>query len=406
MDIKEYIFSINNKYKEEYIKYLKKEKDFIITELSDLILLNFQNDLYKKYKFCLFSKNLNIFIIEYVPKIFYKYNIPKNELDLLKSNWININIYENIGDLIYSINYNNIIYIIYKYDKYYNISEINKITYINDLYQKANINLEINKLNHLSLIHNKYNKILYYKNNLNYEEILEYKSNNIYFSCIDELIFDLEKISSINESKKRISINGYILEFNKKEYIINTNIYQKIYDMMPYYSNINKCYIELYKNDNLCFIINYMSQYTSEIINRINNSIKTISKEILNIYHFTRNKQNSELYNILSNNYKTILFDIHKIFMYIRKNEIKENNEDNEYIDLNLSTINVDIIYKYLKKINTDLLINIYLDRNELIKEIKSINIDYNKFTSTPNKFKLICNECSYTKTLSILLNI
>ena len=228
MDIKEYIFSINNKYKEEYFKYLKKEKDFIITELSDLILLNFQNDLYKKYKFCLFSKDLKLFIIEYVPKIFYKNNIPKNELDLLKCNWININIYENIGDLIYSINYNNIIYIIYKYDKYYNISEINKITYINDLYQKANINLEINKLNHLSLIHNKYNKILYYKNNLNYEEILEYKSNNIYFSCIDELIFDLEKISSINESKKRISINGYILEFNKKEYIINTNINIKI----------------------------------------------------------------------------------------------------------------------------------------------------------------------------------
>ena len=399
MDIKDYIFSINNKYKDEYINYLKKEKDFIVIELSDLILLNFQNDLYKKYKFCLFSKDLKFFVIEYVPQIFYKNNIPKNELNLLKINWKDINIYENIGDLIYLMNYNDVIYIIYRSDKIYNISEINKLPYINELYQKANINLQINQLKKLSLIHNKYNKILYYKNNLNYEEILEYKSNNIYFSCIDELIFDLEKISSINESKKRISINGYILELNNQEYIINTNIYQKISDMMPYYSNINKCYIELYKNDNLCFIINYMSQYTSEIINRINNSIKTISKEILNIYHFTRNKQNPELYNLLSNNYKTILFDIHKIFMYFRKNEI------NEEIDLNLSTINVDIIYKYLKKISTDLLVNIYIDRNDLIKKIKNINIDYDKFISTPSKFKLICNECSYTKTLSILLN-
>ena len=149
-----------------------------------------------------------------------------------------------------------------------------------------------------------------------------------------------------------------------------------------------------------------MSQYTSESINRINNSIRTLSKEILNIYHFTRNKQNSVLYNILSNNYKTILYDIHKIFIYFRKNEIKENKEDKEDIDLNLSNINVDIIYKYLKKINTDLLINIYIDRTELIKNIKNIEINYNKFNSTPNQFKIIFNECSYTKTLSTLLNI
>jgi len=233
MDIKDYIFSINNKYKDEYINYLKKEKDFIVIELSDLILLNFQNDLYKKYKFCLFSKDLKFFVIEYVPQIFYKNNIPKNDLDLLKSNWKDINIYENIGDLIYLMNYNDVIYIIYRSNKIYNISEINKLTYINELYQKANIDLQINQLKKLSLIHNKYNKILYYKNNLNYEEILEYNLNNIYFSCIDELIFDLEKISSINESKKRISINGYILELNNQEYIINTNIYQKILDMMP-----------------------------------------------------------------------------------------------------------------------------------------------------------------------------
>jgi hypothetical protein len=404
MDIKEYIFSINKKYKDDYIKYIKKEKDFIINEISDLILINFNNDLYNK--FCLFSKDLNIFITESIPRTFYKNNISKSDLDIIKTNWKKINIYENMGNMIYLINYDDIIYIIYKYDKYYKIYELNNNTYIYDLYQKANIQIEKNDFKKLSLIHNKYNKILYFKNNINYEEMIDYKLNKIYFSCLDELIFDLEKISLENEKKKKISINGYILELNNEEYIINTNIYQKIYDMMPYYSNINKCYIELYKNDNLCFIINYMSQYTSESINRINNSIRTLSKEILNIYHFTRNKQNSELYNILSNNYKTILYDIHKIFIYFRKNEIKENKEDKEDIDLNLSNINVDIIYKYLKKINTDLLINIYIDRTELIKNIKNIEINYNKFYSTPNQFKIIFNECSYTRTLSILLNI
>ena len=300
MDIKEYIFSINSNYKENYIKYIKKEKDFNFNELSDLILITFNNDLYKKYKFCIFSKDLQLFIIEYTPKIFYKNNIPNDSLDLFKKNWEKINIYENIGDNIYLLNYNDTIYVIYKYDKYYNLSELNKITYMYDLYQKANIILESNNLKKISLIHNKYNKVLYFKNNINYEEINEYNINRIYFSCIDELIFDLEKISSSNENKKKITINGYILQLDNDEYIINTNIYQKIYDMMPYYSNINKCFIDLYKNDNLCFIINYMSQYTSEIINRVNSSIKTLSKEILNIYHFTRNKENSELYNILS----------------------------------------------------------------------------------------------------------
>ena len=127
-----------------------------------------------------------------------------SSLDLFKKNWEKINIYENIGDNIYLLNYNDTIYVIYKYDKYYNLSELNKITYMYDLYQKANIILESNNLKKISLIHNKYNKVLYFKNNINYEEINEYNINRIYFSCIDELIFDLEKISSSNENKKKL----------------------------------------------------------------------------------------------------------------------------------------------------------------------------------------------------------
>ena len=405
---KEYIFSIGKKYKDnnEIITFLQKNNNFSnIYDKDNLILINFSNNS-DNNKFCLFDKDLNIYYIEKYEIVLYKNDL--NNFNNINRDWDKINIYENIGDNIYLIKYNDNIYVIYKYEKYYKINKIIEINFINQLYFNLKIELNNNILKKILIVSNKYNKLLYFKNNNILDSLIDYKEKKNYFSCSDELLFELEKISQNNENKKKLTMNGYIIEYDNKEYIINTNLYQKIIDMMPSYYNINKCYIELYKADNLSFLVNYMTLYTHEIINRINISIKTLCREILNIYHLTRKKNNQELYNLLNNNYKNILFDLHKIYIYCKnKNKDIKSEEDSDdiNIDLNKLTINSDIIYKYLKKINTDILINVYIERENLLKNIKNININYDNFISTPSQFKVIFNDCSYTKTLSILLN-
>ena len=117
------------------------------------------------------------------------------------------------------------------------------------------------------------------------------------------------------------------------------------------------------------------------------------------------------MYNILSNNYKTILFDLHKIFIYTRKNEENYNtklsniiNSDDEFYEK--KSLNHDVIYKYLKKITIDLLCNIFIDRIELLNNIKQIHIDMNNVKMNTNEFKILFIECVHAKTMSHLLRL
>jgi hypothetical protein len=174
--------------------------------------------------------------------------------------------------------------------------------------------------------------------------------------------------------------------------LIENKLYEKISGLLPKYTNINKIYLDLYKNDNLNYVINYLSLYPSDIIKRINLSFKTISKEYLNIYHMTRKKAHPEIYEKLDETNKKILYDFHTIFITTRKNEFMIQNEIADK-----KSLTVDTVYKYIKKIDTDILENIYLNRNELIKSIKEV------FDN--NNFKIFFEDCINTKTISYLLN-
>lgn len=376
-------------------------KNSIILRIDDIIVLYFNSNI-ENYNICIFDKDFNIFYMDDKPILLYKntFNRLNQLLNEFLNNWEKINIYEHIGDIVYLIKHSDKKYILYKYNNSYKLDNID-----NCIYKKLFNNIEFveNNVIKLSLITLKYNKILYYNNNDIIDNVRIYKDKKVHFSGIDELNFDLEKTSQIIEIKKKITSNGYIIEYNNKDYIINYNIYQKIIDMIPYYSNINKCYLELYKNDNLSFMINFMSNYCHDIINRVNLSVKNIAKEILNIYHFTRKNQNKELYDLLSDTYKLILSDLHKIFIYSRKyDDMNQNDDDKDFLEK--TTMNIDIIYKYIKKIDTDLLIKLYINREKLISDIKNIKINYDIFTNTPTQYKMILNNCVHTKTMSVLL--
>ena len=414
---KEYLLNILSKYDDyiiNYFNFILKCSNILIKKINNLYILivnkisdnllhsdNLLNNIIHIIDYCIFNVDLTFFYINYKKHIINK---PYDDeiINKIKNNWNNLNIYENIGIDTIFFNYDNIIYF---YDIYENIIiPINKINYIQNYYNKLNIQICDKNVLHVNVILTKYTHLLYYKNNEILNDIILNNQEIIHFSCFDELIFDLENISKQNELKKKISTNGYTIKYNNSEYIFYTYIYQKISDLMINTCNINKAYLELYKNDNLKFIINYMSQYSQEIIKRVNSSIKTLSREFLNIYHITRKKLNQDLYNILSNNYKTILFDLHKIFIFARKQENECKNIDDFFIIKKSMTH--DIIYKYLKKININLLTDVYIDRIQLLTEIQNIKIDVDNMKFDTNEFKILFNDCINTKTMGFLLKI
>ena len=175
---------------------------------------------------------------------------------------------------------------------------------------------------------------------------------------------------------------------------INDSIYidfnSDIYTLINSYFNKNNkhyTYLQLYKNNNINKILLYITNIDNlnRIINRINISLKTLSKEILNIYFLTRNKNNPHIYNILSENYKNILFCLHKIFILKKKNNYNLKQP-----------INLNNIYNYLKNMNTDNLIIIYKDRTKLIDDFNKLNIDTNN---------ILHINCIYTNTQTKLLS-
>lgn len=311
--------------------------------------------------------------------------------ELINSNWSDCKVYQNyIG--IYTI------FFIHNNKKYYCIK--NKIgEFENSIYSQIvpNIFEENSNQNiiHKIIISQRLKHIMCYDSNfelLNNIHIDPFESQ-VYYSCYDELDYEHTQNCKIMENNKKIFNAGYIVIYNNTKYLIENKLYEKISGLLPRYANINKIYLDLYKSDNLNYVINYISLYPSDIIKRINLSFKTISKEYLNIYHMTRKKAHPEIYEKLDEINKKILYDFHTIFITTRKNEFMIQNEIADK-----KSLTVDTVYKYIKKIDTDILENIYLNRNELIKSIHEV------FGN--EHFKIFFEDCINTKTISYLLNI
>jgi len=191
------------------------------------------------------------------------------------------------------------------------------------------------------------------------------------YKNMQELQENLDNISKLNEKNNNITTEGFILkyyegEINKSYFTIlklQTSVYKKLMKIKPNNSNIHQIYLELYQNDNLYNYLPYTTKYTTEVNTRIVTSMKTISKEILNLYHLTRQKKNSELYESLTDTYKKILYDLHGIYI---ENKTKQENR----------SINVHSVYYYLKKIPPNILRQIYYDRKTMMDNKNSDFID------------------------------
>jgi hypothetical protein len=266
-------------------------------ELIDYVLHNID--------FIIIDKNYNI--ITYLEKN----RIINNEnKKILMDKWSECKVYNNyIG--IYCI------FFIYEDIKYYCMKyKINKYedSIINQIVPNIFDNIN-NNIIHKIIISQRLKHIISYDEEFNLVNNKSYDtcSNQIHFSCYDELDYEHNENIKNMEIQKKLFNNGYIIICNNIKYLLPNKIYEKVSNLLPKYNNINKIYLDLYKSDNLNFVINYLSSYPSDIIKRINLSLKTISKEYLNIYHMTRKKSHPEIYEKLDENNKKILYDFHTI---------------------------------------------------------------------------------------------
>lgn len=242
----------------------------------------------------------------------------------------------------------------------------------------------------------------------------------IYFSCFDELCLRLEELDVVNTKTKKLINRGYIVKVRMSEFdniciSYDTYTYKRLMNMVPSGMTIHEVHLKLYQLDKLSGFLQYINDSHVDIVKRINISMSTISREILDIYHMTRKKKNSDLYNILPQSYKQLLYQLHS--KYISKKNKKENNSmdlygdfresenstDSETCEINDSentknttlSVSVDNVYTKLKELDTNTLVEIYKDREELIKKIQE-----NKISSNPIKI------CTTTRIQSKLLSV
>jgi len=208
-----------------------------------------------------------------------------------------------------------------------------------------------------------------------------------YCSCLDELLVSLDMLNNENIVQKRLSYGGYNVRIRVNDYyiccILHTDIYNYILRIMPTHKNQYVNYLELYQNDQLNNILCFIHKYPNDVIKRINTSIKILAKEILNIYHLTRKKQNSVLYDCLEHSHKKILFDLHKIYVDQKYFDMQFNTSD--FDNREKRSVTVDIVYDYIKKLKTSELLQIFNDRQNLIDKLDHIKYDYTNILSINN---------------------
>lgn len=207
-----------------------------------------------------------------------------------------------------------------------------------------------------------YNVLIYKYSKRNNETKIFLEKNKIMGTSKD-LHDKFNKHALYDHQNRRLLFVGYLVQQNDEIYEIKSELYLKLNKMKPNLKNIHAQYLKLYQNNNLKEFIQYLSEYEFETINRINQSVKILTNEILKIYFMTRrnnNDSNKEVYYLLPKNFKSAVYDIHGIYVSKCKN-----------IDHRSKSIKIHDVYQYLKSINVLSLIGLFMDRKNMLDQNK-----------------------------------
>lgn len=223
----------------------------------------------------------------------------------------------------------------------------------------------------------------YTLNEVNYEiKAPIIKPKNIMFDSINSVLKQLKKISDDDQKNGSISTEGFILQVKNEGVLtflkLQTEVYQNVSKNKPNNRNYAQIFLELYQKDLLTNYAHYYTEYSKDVVNRISNSMKTITQEICDIYHATRNHKNQALYELLPSSYKKALFEIHGLFIKRKNKEIQRINthkisdescDDEDFDNLRYSKIiSIHDVYYYLKSLPFNDLRKIYIARYHLIE--------------------------------------
>lgn len=169
-----------------------------------------------------------------------------------------------------------------------------------------------------------------------------------YLSCADELLLRLEELDVKNTKTRKLFMRGLIMKVKTEtnddilvEY--DTMTYSKLLSLVPAGMNIHEIHLKLYQDDKLNNFLQYVTDSHTDIVKRINVSMSTMSREILDIYHMTRKMKNSELYGLLPQSYRQILYQLHSDYI-AQKNGSNDSQIDDSFITTNNS--------KYVNSVN------------------------------------------------------
>lgn len=411
-----------NELKEELAKFAH----FGIKEDENLALLytdkpDPNNTIEMSTKSCVINKtNLNIIVTQFNNMIY-------NDETL---QYINATKWDNVS--FYKCYEGTMIIVFYECGKWYistrrcldaNSSVWIKGSSYGDMFMEAiNRKFELDSLDknycyHFVLLHYKNkNIVLYDEMNNNYTNIVhvmttdKYTLNEVEYDIkasiikpiklqmndINHVMQELLKISNFDKERQTISTEGFVVKIKDNNSItflkLQTPEYQRVSNNKPNNSNMAQMFLEMYQRDSLRDFVHYYTRYGKDIVYRINMSMHTITQEVWNIYHATRNHKTPVLYNILPGSYKTILYELHKIFINrkskelcnLKSNTCNQDDLNNDIInndDIDNDNINIDKfylskavsvhdVYNYLKKLQFYQLRQIYFDRELILDKL------------------------------------
>jgi len=233
------------------------------------------------------------------------------------------------------------------------------------------------------------------------DQVLTITSENA--ANLNEILDELNKINQKDTATRSISSEGFIFRVYSGEvrkssfnvYKLQTNIYKTLMGLKPNNPNIHQNYLELYQKDKLTEFIPYFTQYNTEIITRVHTAMRTVGKEILNLYHGTRKQKNQNLYNLLGTQYKKVLYLLHGVYVKHRKTDFPENStEIKEKEQMESRAVNIHDVYYLLKNLPANELKQLFYERMRFILSDVNTCLGDNFFDKT----------CIYAKTQTTLM--
>lgn len=226
------------------------------------------------------------------------------------------------------------------------------------------------------------------------------------FESFDSLELDVKRRNDIF-NKQSINDEGLILKVYNNDMTYNimkmqTESYITVKNMKPNTSNKWCAYFELYQKDKLREYLNYFPEENKTVIKIVHTTFVAITKELLQLYHKTRNRKNEKLYELLPKVYKQALYTIHGLYSLKKtqrgyQNKSNITQEDSSVIEIKVTKSDIAINYSdincYLRSITGHILCLLVTDRIRIIERLYSLvkNTHYGF-----NIFNTYCNDALF----------